>query len=104
MGKFKVNMRMSADVFPLPVTTTIGTIGIGDIEPNQLIHAGMELSFGSPNSNGGLKLRGGWNESNPTYGGSVTLFGFTVDYANYSVRVQPEKYQQRTLIGVTSNW
>ena len=100
----KINLRLALDVFPIPIQQGSKQYGITDTSVPELIHAGAELFFGNAMIDKGLAIRGGFQNSLPTYGATVELFGLSLEFAHYSVRTgigSLKKIDKRYLAGLS---
>lgn len=102
-----LNLRLAADVYPIPITSGGANYGLGDLYINKLLHVGAEFSFGNPNYGASFALRGGMNQGFLTYGATINLFGVEFDYASYMEDIGErleQKADRRHLIGVTTTF
>ncbi|MES2614774.1 MAG: hypothetical protein V4591_05110 [Bdellovibrionota bacterium] len=83
IGRNIVNLRLSADVFPIPISSKNKNYGIPSVEPADLVHIGGELFFGSALAKSNFSLRGGYMNQEPTWGGTINLSLLMIGYSSY---------------------
>jgi len=83
IGRTILNLRLSADVFPIPIQSGLKNYGVPSVDPANLIHAGGELFFGSALAKNKFALRGGYMNQAATWGGSLDLYLFMLGYSSY---------------------
>jgi hypothetical protein len=110
IGKTKVNMRLAAEATPLPLEINGQNYGIDETPLETLIHAGAELYFGDFFLQKSLKLRTGIMNGKPTWGLTLPLGIFEIEYASYFERDSlPQNdhmifSERRHLLGLTCSW
>ena len=113
LGKSKVNLRLSMDVYPIPIQIDNSNYGVGGIDTSKLIHAGAELFFGNVLIQQGFGIRGGYMEGGPTWGTSFNLSFLSIEYSSYLVNdTLPQSnsttvtkfVERRHLLGLSYHW
>lgn len=107
VGGNRVNLRLAADAFPLPILIKGKSYGLTNVNINRLFHAGGELFFGNAFLQSGLGFRAGVNQGLPTYGATLRGLGIAIEYASYQIETgspQKSRIDQRHLIGLTADW
>ncbi|WP_148696797.1 hypothetical protein [Silvanigrella aquatica] len=109
----KVNLRLSVDVYPLPIQIDGNNYGVDGIDTNRLIHAGAELFFGNVLIQQGFALRAGYMEGGATFGTSLSLALFSIEYSTYLMNdtlPQPNNttttkiVERRHLLAISYHW
>lgn len=106
-GSQRVNLRLSADAYPLPIKSGSTFYGVGDLYLNKMLHGGVELSFGNAFIDEGFSLRAGVSQGMPTYGASIEFLGLVLEYAQYSEDVGEHSLRRadtRHLLGLSTHW
>ena len=83
IGRTVINLRLSADVYPIPIKNGERYYGIPSVETANLIHAGGELFFGSALSKTKFAVRGGYMNQEASWGASMDLYLFELGYSSY---------------------
>ena len=107
LGNTRANLRMSAEVFPVPLSVGSEFYGMDGLSVTRLLHAGAELGFGSVSTPNGVSLRTGIHDGQPTYGVGADLWGLSADVASFSAIVGPGSsapVQRRYLMQVSFAW
>ena len=81
--KTVINLRLTADVYPIPVKSNDKYYGISGVDSANLFHAGGELFFGSALSRNRFALRGGYMNQNASWGASIDMYFVQVGYSSY---------------------
>ncbi len=82
IGNKVLNLRLSADIYPVPITFQDRNYGV-PIEAQNLLHAGAELFFGSALVDPVFAIRGGFMNQEATWGGTLNLAFIIVSYSSY---------------------
>ena len=85
IGKMMIDLRLSADIYPIPISTNGSYYGISSLDSANLVHAGAELFFGNALNKSSFALRGGYMNQAETWGGSVNIYFFDLGYSSYVV-------------------
>ena len=85
VGHHILNIRVSADVYPLPVQIDGDKYGIDHVATENIVHVGTEVFFGGSLKQQGLAVRGGWTEGMLSWGGNLALGALNLSYASYGV-------------------
>ncbi len=107
VGRTKFNMKVSGDIYPLPVVSGQKKYGFHDVNINQLTHAGVELYTGNALQSSSFSIRLGLNETRTSFGILVPLSHITVEATTYEAAVFSGSKlgkERRHLIGISSNW
>lgn len=103
----RINLKISGDVYPLPISTGGKNYGFTDVNINQLPHAGIELFLGNAMNNKAFSIRGGLNDTRVSWGISVPLANASLDLSSFDApiftagKANPER---RYLLGLSSHW
>lgn len=103
----RVNLKLSGDFFPLPITFQGNAYGVTDVPLRRLFHLGSELFFGSALIQEGFGLRAGLHDDAPTFGISLSIIGIALEYGTYVVDTGEKtatRKERRHLIGLTAGW
>ncbi len=107
-GALRVNLRISVDAYPIPIEFSGKSYGFSDLGVNEILHAGAELFFGSLMGDQSLALRAGTFGTNQTYGATLALGVFELEWATYPgyslLPGQTTRQDRRHLIGTTFRW
>ncbi|MEY4066750.1 MAG: hypothetical protein RIR26_2958 [Pseudomonadota bacterium] len=107
LGQYKFNVKISGDIYPLPLKNGGKTYGLHDVNINQLTHAGIELFPGNAMSTKSFSLRAGLNETRTSFGISLPMPHFTLEAASYEAALFSDgkaQKERRYLIGLSSDW
>lgn len=107
LGRTKLNLKISGDLYPLPVTSNGKNYGFQDVNINQLAHAGVEIYAGNALKSSTFSIRLGLNETRVSYGVLLPLPHFTLEATTYDAAVYSNSKlgkERRHLIGISSNW
>lgn len=107
VGGVRLNLKISGDIYPLPITTGGKNYGYTDVNINQLTHAGVELFLGNALSTRTFSLRAGLNDTRISWGFSLPLPHFSVDASSYEAALFNDgkaTKERRYLIGLSSDW
>ena len=83
IAKSMLNIKLTADAYPLPITIADRNYGIPSIDLADLIHVGGELFFGNPLLRSPFVVRGGYMNQQYTWGGSIDFLLFSIGYSSY---------------------
>ncbi|MFZ9519877.1 MAG: hypothetical protein ACO3A4_05310 [Silvanigrellaceae bacterium] len=103
----RVNLKISGDIYPLPITYGGKNYGFRDVNINQLTHAGVEIFLGSANNNHSLSLRAGLNDTRTSWGISLPLPNFSLDFSSYEAAIFTDgrvTKDRRYLLGMSGHW
>jgi hypothetical protein len=109
----KVNLRLSLDVYPIPIQIGSNNYSVDNIDTNRLIHAGAELFFGNVLVQEGFAIRTGYMEGGATLGASLNLAFLSIEYSTYIVNdtipqpnnATPTKIvERRHLLAISYHW
>lgn len=98
----RMNLRLSGEVYPIPVKSGSNYYGEPELPLNRLLHAGAEVSFGSIFDEKGIALFGGLRKGQTSYGISLQMLGLALQYSSFLVDVGTDKEPQiekRHLLG-----
>ncbi|KAB8029800.1 hypothetical protein [Fluviispira multicolorata] len=111
VAKSKVNLRLSVDVYPIPVSFGGNNYGVKDVDLNRLLHAGAELYFGKVLIQQGFSIRGGYMEGGATWGISINAAFLSIDYSSYVINdslpvnsTTQTFVERRHLLGLSCHW
>lgn len=113
VGKSKVNLRLSIDVYPIPIQIDGNHYGVDGINVNRLIHAGTELFFGNVLIQQGFALRAGYMEGGATWGAALNLAFLSLEYSSYLMNdtipqinngTPTQIVERRHLLGLSYHW
>lgn len=107
VGGARLNLKVSGDIYPLPISYRGKNYGFRDVNINQLTHAGVELFLGNALSSRTFSLRGGLNDTRVSWGFAIPLPHFNIEMTSYEAPVftqgEADK-ERRYLIGLSSHW
>lgn len=107
LGRMKFNMKVSGDLYPLPISSAGKNYGFRDVNINQLTHAGVEFYMGNALQSSTLSVRLGLNETRTSVGVLLPMPHFTLEATSYEAAVYAGSKlgkERRHLIGLSSNW
>lgn len=107
LGSMRLNLKISGDVYPLPISRGGKNYGYTDVNINQLTHAGIELFLGNVRDSNTLSLRAGLNHTRRSWGLSVPLAQFHLDLTSYEAALFTNgkaSSEKRYLLGLSSRW
>lgn len=107
VGRTKFNIKVSGDIYPLPIVSGQKKYGFHDVNINQLTHAGVELYTGNALKSSTFSIRLGLNETRTSYGILIPMTYFTLEATTYEAAVFSDSKlgkERRHLIGISSNW
>lgn len=84
------SMRFSADVHNLYLKSSTAYYGYPGVDAAKLLHAGLEFFVGNPLDQSPFSIRVGANQGFVTYGGSINLPWFHIDFASYGVDISDQ--------------
>lgn len=84
------SMRFSADVHNVYMKSTTAYYGLPGVDAAKLIHAGLEFFLGNPLEQSPFSVRVGANQGFVTYGASLNLPWFHIDFASYGVDISDQ--------------
>ena len=82
IGRQRLNLRVSVDMYPLPISNGGSNYGLVGLDPVDMLHAGAEFFFGNPFREGRNGLRVGFAYQQVQFGGGLNLLGLDLSYAN----------------------
>lgn len=106
-GSYKFNIKISGDIYPLPIKSGGKTYGLHDVNINQLTHAGIELFTGNAMSTDSFSIRAGLNETRTSFGVSIPMPHFKLEATSYEAALFSDgkaAKERRYLIGLSSDW
>lgn len=83
----KMALRLALDAHHIYVASGSQSFGLSGVEPQKMLHAGVELFFGNPLLRAPLSFRFGSNQGLITSGFSVNMGFLSIDFATYGVDV-----------------
>ncbi|NBO37494.1 hypothetical protein EBU99_02810 [bacterium] len=107
LGALRLNMKISGDAYPLPISTAGKNYGFRDVNINQLTHAGIEIYSGNALSSRAISLRAGLNDTRTSLGFCIPMPHFTFEGTTYEAAVFTDgkaTKERRYLIGLSSDW
>lgn len=107
VGNLRLNLKISGDIFPLPIRYAGKNYGFQDVNINQLTHAGVELFLGNALGSQSFSLRGGLNDTRVSWGFSLPLPHLNLDVTSYEAALFTDgksSKDRRYLIGLSSDW
>lgn len=107
LGRTKFNIKVSGDIYPLPIVSGAKKYGFHDVNINQLTHAGVEFYTGNALKSSSFSIRLGLNETRTSYGIFFPLPHFTLEATSYEAAIFSNSKlgkERRHLIGISSNW
>ncbi|NBW81214.1 hypothetical protein EBR21_05620 [bacterium] len=107
LGSQRINLKISGDVYPLPITYGGKNYGYRDVNINQLTHAGVELFLGNANNAHTLSLRAGLNDTRTSWGFSLPLPNFSLEFTSYEAAIFTDgraTKDRRYLLGMSGHW
>lgn len=107
LAQYRINMKISGDIFPLPIKSGNKNFGFTDVNINQLTHAGVELFTGNALSNRNPSIRAGMNETRSSLGVYLPLPHFSFEATMYEAALFTNGKagkERRYLIGLSSDW
>ena len=84
------SMRFAADVHNLYMKSSTAYYGLPGVDAAKLIHAGLEFFVGNPLDQSPFSIRVGANQGFVTYGASLNLQWFHIDFASYGVDISDQ--------------
>jgi|1048.fasta_scaffold05799_2 hypothetical protein len=103
----RVNLKISGDIYPLPITYAGKNYGFEDVNINQLTHAGVEVFLGNANNPRSFSLRAGLSETRTSWGFSLPLPNFSLDFTSYEAAIFTDgkaTKDRRYLLGMSGHW
>ncbi len=107
LGQYRINMKISGDVYPLPIKSGNKNFGFADVNINQLTHAGLELFTGNALSSRNPSIRAGMNETRSSLGVYLPFPHFSFEASVYEAALFTNGKagkERRYLIGLSSDW
>lgn len=108
VGRSLLNLRLAADMYPLPIKSGNKSYGFSDLSINDMLHAGFEVFFGHAYYDHIVAVRGGVHGVDFTFGASITLVGFELAYSTYPgyalIAGGSEDKDRRHLLALTTRW
>lgn len=84
------SLRFSADIHNLYLKSTTAYYGLPGVDAAKLLHAGLEFFIGNPLEQSPFSVRVGSNQGFITYGASINVPWFHIDFASYGVDVSDQ--------------
>ncbi len=100
----KVAIRLALEAHHIHYAVGASNYGLSDVEISKLVHGGAELILGNPLDPEAFKLRLGANQGFITYGASMTMGVFALEFSSYGVDVSTTSKpieDRRFLLGLT---
>jgi hypothetical protein len=107
LGSQRINIKVSGDIYPLPIKSGDKNYGFQNVHINQLTHAGLEIFTGNALSSRNYSLRAGLNEKRTSFGIYIPLPHFSIEAAAYDAALftgGKAGKERRYLIGLSSDW
>jgi len=107
LGSQRINIKISGDIYPLPIKSGGKNYGFQDVNINQLTHAGVEIFTGNALSSRNYSLRAGLNEKRTSFGIYIPMPHFSIEAAVYDAALFTDGVagkERRYLIGLSSDW
>ncbi|MEN9810427.1 MAG: hypothetical protein RLZZ488_1994 [Pseudomonadota bacterium] len=107
IGGARLNLKVSGDIYPLPISYRGKNYGFQDVNINQLTHAGVELFLGNALSSRTFSIRGGLNDTRVSWGFAIPLPHFNVEMTSYEAPIFTQgkaDKERRYLLGLSSHW
>jgi len=89
----KLALRFALDAHHIYVPVGETTYGLSGIEPQKMLHAGVELVTGNPLKQSPFTARVGMNQGLLTAGASIQIPYFAIDFATYGVDISSTSSQ-----------
>lgn len=106
-GRNRINVKISGDVYPLPIQSGSKKYGLHDVNINQITHAGVEIYTGNAMSSRNFSIRAGLNDTRTSMGISIPMPHFTFEATTYEAALFTQgkaTKERRYLIGLSSDW
>lgn len=103
----RLNLKVSGDIYPLPISYRDKNYGFQDVNINQLTHAGIELFLGNALSTRTFSIRGGLNDTRVSWGFAIPLPHFNLEMTSYEAPLLNQgkaDKERRYLLGLSSHW
>ncbi len=84
------SLRFSADVHNLYLKSSSAYYGLPGVDAAKLLHAGVEFFIGNPLVQSPFSIRVGANQGFVTYGASINVPWFHIDFASYGVDISDQ--------------
>lgn len=107
MGRNRINMKISGDIYPLPIHSAGKNYGFKDVNINQLTHAAVEIFTGNALSSRNFSIRAGLNETRQSFGIYIPMPHFSIEATSYEAALFTDGKavkERRYLIGLSSDW
>ncbi len=107
LGSQRINIKISGDIYPLPIKLGNKNYGFQNVYINQLTHAGLEIYTGNALSSRNYSIRAGLNDKRTSLGIHIPLPHFSIEAAAYDAALFTDgvaSTERRYLIGLSSDW
>ncbi len=107
LGSVRLNLKISGDVYPLPVTAGGKNYGYTDVNINELTHAGFEAFLGNVRDSRSFSIRAGLSHTRMSWGMSIPLAQVSLDLSSYEAALftaGKASKEKRYLLGLSSHW
>jgi hypothetical protein len=86
----ELGLRFAADIHNVYMKSSTAYYGLPGVDIAKLLHGGLEVFSGNPLEQSRFSLRVGSNQGFVTYGASILLPWFHVDFASYGVDISDQ--------------
>jgi hypothetical protein len=107
LGSVRLNLKISGDIYPLPITSGGKNYGYTDVNINQLTHAGVELFLGNTYNFRSFSVRAGLNHTRVSWGLTLPIANLSLDLSSYEAALFTNgkaTKEKRYLLGLSSHW
>lgn len=107
LGRARINLKISGDLYPIPIQIGGRNYGYTDVNINQLAHAGIELFLGSALNSQAIAVKAGINDTRVSWGLSLPMPHFNVEMSSFEAAVFNSGKaikERRYLLGLSSDW